>query len=178
MTWTDPFPHPVNYIAVSTGWGSTGLWKFERYLPLVCMETANSYQYHSVNDLGVHLKGRTSFTFWVKATNDAHIALLRNKGVYNKNMYEIVIGGGRNTNSVIREKKLGPILAHAIHAPLSGNKHLSFWISFSGGTISVGAGTVVGTRQFMSWTDPTPTQIRYVGVSTGWGSTGKWLFSK
>ncbi|XP_071086095.1 uncharacterized protein [Haliotis cracherodii] len=178
MTWTDPSPHPVNYIAVSTGWGSKGLWEFWRYLPLVCLETANSYHYHSVDDFGVHLNGRTSFTFWVKAINDAHIALLRKKGVYHINMYEIVIGGGRNTYSVIREKKLGLNLARAVHAPLSRNKHLPFWISFSDDTISVGAGTVVGTRQFMSWTDPTPTQIRYVAVSTGLGSTGKWLFSK
>ncbi|XP_048247355.1 uncharacterized protein LOC124145114 [Haliotis rufescens] len=176
MSWTDPSPHAVRDIAVYTGWGSTGLWQFESNLPLVCLETADDYHYHSVDDGGFHLNGQSSFTFWVRATNDAHIALLRNKGLYENDMYEIVIGGWHNTKSVIRDRKGGPILALARHVPLSGNKHLPFWISFSGGTISVGAGTEVGTRQFMSWTDPTPTQIRYVGVATGWGSTGKWLF--
>ncbi|XP_046377746.2 uncharacterized protein LOC124149944 [Haliotis rufescens] len=178
MTWTDPTPHPVNYIAVSTGWGSTGLWEFYGSPPVVCLSTANDYRYHSVDDLGVHLNGRTSFTFWVKATNDALIALLRNKNDYDQDIYEIVIGGWENSKSVIREKKQGPILAHVDHVPLSGNKHLPFWISFSDGTIAVGAGTEVGTRQFMSWKDPTPTQIGYVGVATGWGATGQWLFPK
>lgn len=28
MSWDDPSPHPVNYIAVSTGFGSTGDWTF------------------------------------------------------------------------------------------------------------------------------------------------------
>ncbi|XP_071084712.1 uncharacterized protein [Haliotis cracherodii] len=176
MSWRDPSPHTVRFIAVSTGWGSTGLWQFERILPLVCLETANDYHYHSLHDRGFHLNGRTSFTFWVKTTNDAHIALLRNKGDYDQNMYEIVIGGWRNTQSVIRDRKQGRNLARARHAPLSGNKHLPFWISFSDGTIAVGAGTEVGRRQFMSWRDPSPTLISYVGVATGWGSTGKWLF--
>ena len=30
MTWEDPVPHwKVNYIAVMTGWGSTGLWQLD-----------------------------------------------------------------------------------------------------------------------------------------------------
>lgn len=28
MTWKDPHPHPVNYVAFATGFGSTGKWKF------------------------------------------------------------------------------------------------------------------------------------------------------
>lgn len=29
MSWRDPTPHPVNYIAFATGWGAVGKWKFE-----------------------------------------------------------------------------------------------------------------------------------------------------
>ncbi|XP_046556761.1 uncharacterized protein LOC124265984 [Haliotis rubra] len=176
MSWRDPSPHPVRYIAVSTGWGSTGVWRFEPNVPSACLETGNDYHYHSLEDLGFHLNGQTSFTFWVKTTNDAHIALLSNRDNYDHSMFEIVIGGWRNTQSVIRNRKQGPNLASVHHMPLSGSKHQPFWISLSGSRISVGSGRVVGRRTFLSWIDQSVTQIRYVSVATGWGSTGKWIF--
>ncbi|XP_046564874.1 uncharacterized protein LOC124273644 [Haliotis rubra] len=176
MSWRDPSPHPVRYIAVSTGWGSTGVWRFEPNVPSACLETGDDYHYHSLENLGFQLNGQTSFTFWVKTTNDAHIALLSNRDNYDHSMFEIVIGGWRNTQSVIRNRKQGPNLASVRHMPLSGSKHQPFWISFSGSRISVGSGRVVGRRTFLSWIDQSVTQIRYVSVATGWGSTGKWIF--
>ncbi|XP_067668692.1 uncharacterized protein [Haliotis asinina] len=178
MSWRDPSPHTVRYIAVSTGWRSTGQWQFGLNYTVTCLATGNDYHYNSLADLGFRLNGQTSFTFWVKATNDAHIALLSSRDNYVNNMFEIVIGGWRNTQSVIRNRKQGPNLATVRHRPLSGSKHLPFWISFSGGRIAVGAGRDVGSRTFLSWTDQAVTQIRYVSVATGWGATGKWLFCK
>ena len=38
LTWNDQNPHPVNYVAFATGWGSTGKWKVMRGINLFqCM---------------------------------------------------------------------------------------------------------------------------------------------
>ena len=37
-----------------------------------------------------------------------------------------------------------------------------------------GKGSVVGKNIVMSWKDPSPHTPNYVGVMTGWGSTGRW----
>ena len=34
LTWNDQNPHPVNYVAFATGWGSTGKWKVMRGINL------------------------------------------------------------------------------------------------------------------------------------------------
>ncbi|XP_033109626.1 uncharacterized protein LOC117110909 isoform X3 [Anneissia japonica] len=119
-------------------------------------------------------KCATRFEFSVKASNDVHIAL----SAENENltpMYEIVIGGWNNKKSVIRrcqqcenrtlyEKSLGF---------LNQNRYNQFWIRFVNGEIAVG---YIGDRAFMTYKDPNPLDINYVGYSTGWGSTGNFEF--
>ncbi|XP_071086461.1 uncharacterized protein [Haliotis cracherodii] len=186
MTWTDPAPYDVNYLAVTTGFGSSGSWQFDSDgglssgAPVAGVATDNVYQYQSVTTRGVRLTRRgnciPALVFWVRASNDANIALVANDGDTDNNMYEIVIGGFGNTKSVIRESKQGTNEAFALHKPLSPDQHLPFWISYDNGRVAVGYGVTVGRREFMSWTDATPNNVGYVSITTGLGSDGHWLF--
>ncbi|XP_067668071.1 uncharacterized protein [Haliotis asinina] len=186
MTFTDSSPHDVNYPAVTTGYGSTGSWQFESDgccpfgPPIAGVVTGNVYQYKSLTSRGVRLtNGRNcvlSLVFWIRAANDAHIALVANDGNTDNNIYEVVIGGFRNGKSVIRESKQGANEAVALHKHLSPDQHLPFWISYDSGRIAVGYGVTVGRREFMSWTDTTPNNVKFVSISTGFGSDGHWLF--
>ena len=55
-------------------------------------------------DVGVTLSGRTSVTFQLRATKDAHIGLTSQRGVFAENtMYEIVLGSSSNRWTVIRQ---------------------------------------------------------------------------
>ena len=65
---------------------------------------------------------------------------------------------------------------------VSPNSFRSFWISFSPGFVAVGR---AGEDAFMKCRDPPgndvysapkPIDVKYVGFSTGWGSTGEFRF--
>ncbi|XP_067668468.1 uncharacterized protein [Haliotis asinina] len=178
MSWRDPHPHPIRYIAVSTGWGSTGLWHFTPVLD-VSLKTGPVYHYQSLHSLGVNVAPQvTSFTFQVRAESNVHVALLQEDGVTCSNTYEIVIGGWKNTQSVIRKGRHNDQRVTARHRPLSATEFRDFWISWNDGVISVGTGMTVDVGRFMSWRDPSPQSVRYIAVSTGCGSTGLWQFER
>ncbi|XP_035689566.1 collagen alpha-1(IV) chain-like [Branchiostoma floridae] len=114
------------------------------------------------------------FKFSVKARNDAHIGLSHRNGDSDP-MYEILIGGSRNTWSAIRRRKQGKheVLVKTPNI-LSASSYRNFWISWNSlGTISVGK---EGQPAFMRWRDPDFLPIRYAGFTTGWKSTGNWKF--
>lgn len=134
-------------------------------------ETKNQANlYHILNTL--HPTNGVKFT--VKASNDAHLGFFTDSKS-NSLMYEIVLGGWSNKQSVIRRcnqctnqvTKSTPSLNSKVVAK-------QFWATFSKGLVSVGTGDVFGKSVIMSWQDPNPLVITNVGVMTGWGSTGSW----
>ncbi|XP_070537336.1 C-type mannose receptor 2-like [Ptychodera flava] len=108
--------------------------------------------------------------FEVRANSDVHIALSE-FNYYVNDQYEIVIGGWHNTKSVIR-RCLDCGHEEEVSTPqiLSGSEFRGFWITFVDGTITVGK---EGGEAFMTWTDPNPMTINYVGYSTGYGHDGE-----
>ena len=89
-------------------------------------------------------------------------------------MYEIVIGGWGNTQSVIRRSKQGNTKIEAsTPSILSPTEFRGFWITYNNGVIKVGK---EGQAAFMEWTDPTPLPVNNIGYSTGWGSNGQFEF--
>ncbi|KAG7310972.1 hypothetical protein JYU34_003823 [Plutella xylostella] len=113
-----------------------------------------------------------SVTFQVKAANDAHIALTQGPQESDP-MYEIFIGGWSNAKSVIRKNRTKPDVVE-IETPgiLSGSEFRGFWVRWDSGIIS--AGREGEAIPFISWTDPEPFPVAFVGVCTGWGATGTW----
>lgn len=55
---------------------------------------------------------------------------------------------------------------------VSGDEFRGFWMRWDGGVISVGREDEV--VPFLSWGDPDPFPIAFIGVCTGWGASGRW----
>ena len=87
-----------------------------------------------------------------------------------------MIGGWGNTRSAIRRcAQCANDVAH-LHTPLSPAEFRVFQVSYIHGTIKVYAGDNPPVL-FMEYEDPNPRSIGVVGFSTGWGSTGEFVFN-
>ncbi len=86
-----------------------------------------------------------------------------------------VLGAGGNTFSGIRLSKLGHTeVLEDTPDLLSSTEFREFFISFDGsGTLDIGK---KDQEPFMSYTHDEPYPIRFIGFSTGFGSTGMWEF--
>ena len=121
--------------------------------------------------------------FTVDAKNDAHIGFFSEKKscpIHCSNeMYEIVIGGWANSQSVIRRGSQGSNKdLKATLNILKSNEDRSFWADAKDGLVRLGKGKVIGYDIVMKWQDNQPLDPSYVGFMTGWGSSGIWKFSE
>lgn len=111
--------------------------------------------------------------FRVRAPNDAHLALT---GEPNETqpIVEVFIGGWQNSKSVIRYNQTKPEVAEAdTPSILSPNEYRGFWIRVTGEVVTVGREGEAAA--FLSWHNPQPFMVNYVGVCTGWGASGSWI---
>ncbi|XP_072024674.1 uncharacterized protein [Amphiura filiformis] len=162
---------PVNFVGFSTGFGNTGVWEF---CDFGCnnYETPDEYNYRYVlPEIPAH---KQTITFRVMAGGDAHIAL-SSENCDVKEMYEIVLGAGGNTYSGLRLSKLGHTEVTADTEDfLSATEFRDFYISFDDeGSLQIGRRE---EEPFLSYTHEDPYPIRFIGFSTGFGSTGMWEF--
>lgn len=90
------------------------------------------------------------FLFEVKASNDAHVALTV-EGDESKDMFEIVLGGWDNSQSVIRTQKQGTEHVTYAGSVLDKDNFSSFWITYNkDGTLKVGEGKKLNVSQIMT----------------------------
>ncbi|XP_076112030.1 uncharacterized protein LOC143080186 [Mytilus galloprovincialis] len=139
------------------------------------IETPKLYEYILLSDNNICIGNSVtdSITFNVKAKSDAHVALMSSNTDHDP-IYEIIIGGWANSRSIIRDSKEGLPLAMHHGALLKQNVYKTFNISWSHGQIRVKDGS---EATIMEWTDTTnPLDIRNIGISTWWSSTGNWSF--
>lgn len=112
------------------------------------------------------------FQFRVRAANDAHLIL---SGEPNEKhpVIEVFIGGWQNSKSAIRYNQTKPDVAEA-HTPgiLNANELRGFWIRYIDGVVTVGREGEAAA--LLSWYNPQPFFVHYVGVCTGWGANGTW----
>lgn len=112
------------------------------------------------------------FNFKIRSPNDAHIALSTVSSETDP-IVEVFIGGWGNTKSVIRRNRTKP---DRVEVPTPGildaGEFRGFWVRWYNGTITVGREG--DAAAFMTWDDPEPFPIQYVGVCTGWGAAGTW----
>ncbi|XP_072027799.1 uncharacterized protein [Amphiura filiformis] len=165
----------VNYVGISTGWGSEGSfmfcgdWGFEPAIDCQPINTPNDYKYQY---LGPVPEGATSFTFSVRANNDVHIALSPIEGDA-ETMYEIVIGGWGNQKSSIRLcKQCENLVFPNTPAILSATEYRQFRVSFGDDLVEVFS----DETSVMSFQNTGSIDVNYVGISTGWGSEGSFKF--
>jgi hypothetical protein len=120
-------------------------------------------------------QGRNTLTFEVKCKNDAHIALLSSDVVANP-MIEVFVGGWKNTKSAIRLNQTKPDKAEQ-ETPdvVCDDEFRRFWVDFKQNKIQVG--NEGSETPFLSWENTEdPFKVTHFAFSTGWGSTGVWLF--
>ena len=95
----------------------------------------------------------------------------------NKVLFMLLYSGGwGNQRSVIRKCDQCLPKSSLHHHPLSAHEYRPFWISWEGGLIQLGNGTVPQEDQLIEWMDPEPYTVNHMGVSTGWGADGSWVF--
>lgn len=118
--------------------------------------------------------GPSGIVLRVKAANDAHIALSTQEEESNP-FIEVFFGGWGNKKSVIRRDRTKPEVAEA-ETPeiLSKDEFRGFWIRWdNNGNIT--AGREGEATPILSYDNPSPFPIRFVGVCTGWGASGSWV---
>ncbi len=123
------------------------------------------YQWYPING--------SQIQFRIKAPHDAHIALTT--GPFEGDpMWEVFIGGWKNTKSVIRKNRTKPDVSEVASPDiLTADEFRGFWIRWNGGYLTVGK---EGEQEpFISYVDPDPFSVTYFGLCTGWGASGEWL---
>eukprot|EP01052_Picozoa_sp_SAG31_P028546 SAG31_NODE_2765_length_5123_cov_4.714541_2_plen_970_part_00 len=137
------------------------------------VETNDNEQYDHILE-GLQLGQAKTIIFSVKATNDAHLGFFSSR-MRTSEVYEIVLSGWGNTRSAIRESNQG---ANRVEIEsvglLSGDEHRAFWASAVDGLVQVGQGHLIGQRVLMQWQDPQHHVAMFVGLMTGFGSSGRW----
>ncbi|XP_055542605.1 C3 and PZP-like alpha-2-macroglobulin domain-containing protein 8 [Wyeomyia smithii] len=114
--------------------------------------------------------------FRVRASNDAHLALTSGP-VESNPMLEVFIGGWKNTKSVIRKNRAKPDVSEAyIPGILSVGEYRGFWIKWNDDVITVGMEGA--SAAFLSYKNPEPFPINFVGVCTSYGSSGSWIIQQ
>ncbi|VDH90055.1 Hypothetical predicted protein [Mytilus galloprovincialis] len=93
-------------------------------------------------------------------------------------LIEIAIGLNGNTRSAIRTEKRGTNIVTFTRSFLNCKRFTGFWISWKNQIIQVGMGLKENNREFMMMMDDRKLKIVNIGISTGRGTTGVWLFEK
>ncbi|XP_078660571.1 uncharacterized protein LOC144905067 isoform X1 [Branchiostoma floridae x Branchiostoma belcheri] len=188
LQWQDPKPLPFQYLGYSTGYGSTGQFMFPCQQMTTAPQEATTAQETTTTcehisratdtklyQWDLELPRSSPLTFRVKTNRDVFFALSLERSDRG-DLYEILIGGWWNTQSVIRRSAEG-IPKTTVSTPdiLSAYELRGFWISWApDGTIAVGREGE--GSPFLQWQDPKPLPFQYLGYSTGAGNAGQFMF--
>merc|ERR1712086_368184 len=190
LSGRDKSPHnaynwDIRYMMIST-WGATGDWRIGEPSPkpeikLEVLQTPNQHKYLPVESFDA---SAGEVTFEVKARNDVHIALGEDN-LHNGKIYEIVLGGWGNTQSVIRGRNQGSNLVTYRAVVLNYREYTKFRLSWDKTMLKVERESGDSWTMIMklSGRDKSPHNaynwdIRYMMISTGWGATGDWRIEK
>ncbi|XP_063413212.1 C3 and PZP-like alpha-2-macroglobulin domain-containing protein 8 [Mytilus trossulus] len=116
-------------------------------------------------------------SFRVKSCSDVYLVLTSEYDDEGP-LIEIAIGLNGNTRSAIRTEKRGTNIVTFTRSFLNCRRFTSFWVSWGNQIIQVGMGLQENNREFMMMMDDRKLKIVNIGISTGRGTTGKWLFVK
>lgn len=143
----------------------------------IYIKTLDDLRYTILSDHGFNLPTTKFFTFEVMSCKDAHIALISGKTEYDP-LYEIVIGGWWNLRSAIRMYKqqfLPRVIVFGTF--LECNEYKEFWVYWNSTTVVIGQESTMNTNVFLTWSKQSGIrQIEDIGIHTGFGSEGKWIF--
>ncbi|XP_045779497.1 uncharacterized protein LOC123877031 isoform X1 [Maniola jurtina] len=166
ISWADPEPFPVNFVGVCTGWGATGTWKIEDGAEF---NTPDKLEYK----FGPVAAGSLELEY--RGPHNCHICLTPAPGEVDP-MYEIILGGWENSQSVIRHCRQKP---DKVTVPTPGimnpNEFKKFLIEWRCGRLTVRDGR--SGAVLMEWMDPSPFPVTHFGVRSAYGARGNWRIS-
>lgn len=150
---------------------------------LGCNEVYSNDVYSYKERLLGDVSGTDFKIFSVRANNDAHFLIGEDQNPsIDSAGWEVVLGGWANTRSVIRSKQRGTEVAVFNAKILDGTRQKKFWVSWSGDSLRVGTGYVVGEGTILQASKSKnymdSLKIKFMHVSTGWGASGVWRHGK
>ncbi|KAK6166665.1 hypothetical protein SNE40_023305 [Patella caerulea] len=138
----------------------------------VILKVPENSPYIYFTDVG----NKTNWIFFVKACRNAKIGLFFNKsdsGV----IYEVTLGAGINSYTVLRNFTTGPLIEHKHGIHLDCNKFRPFWLDWFNQSLTMGSGTVLGLETMFTYKDPLQKRTRFLALST-WGEfEGNWMLT-
>lgn len=90
----------------------------------------------------------------------------------------MIIGGLDNTLIAIRQHVGGPVVAVTSTDVLRCDSFVGVWFSWSGGKLSVGQGTVVGSSPLIHWPYGGAINVKAVSFSSDVDQTVYWRFHR
>lgn len=147
------------------------------------MISVTSLKYVSASDEDTYdnfaysVSGRTGIVFGVSACKDVRLALSEIPGISTRYTYELVIGTSDNSITVLRDAVNGQTLTQSntsdiLHCTLTR----MFWISWAGGAISFGSGTVLERSRLLYFKDSSSHPVNAVSVTTPIEVPGNFTF--
>ncbi|XP_033724787.1 uncharacterized protein LOC117314792 [Pecten maximus] len=136
----------------------------------------NAMSYTLLSSVGYN-QAISPFTFEVKTCSDAHIGLMEFDHQFDQGrIYEIVIGGWGNTQSVLRSEKQGSAQnTHVERNIISCTEFRTFQITWdNSGSVKVFKYQTGQMDKILVWSDPNPFSVNYISVSTGPAGDGVW----
>ncbi|OWF52386.1 uncharacterized protein LOC110447826 [Mizuhopecten yessoensis] len=136
------------------------------------------YGYTELQSCGYSIGNSSYFEFSVKTCTGAQVALMSGP-MDNYQLYEVVISGMDNYETVIRKYKGGMTMIRSHGGMLDCSAFRAFQIHWDNGVISLVRKCRLGKwLKILSWKDPNPRPIRYVGVTTGSWASSTWRFNQ
>jgi len=137
--------------------------------------TGNDKKYKLAGEIPGDVNGDWEFELDVSAKNDAHVAISTSSDfpMGDNKMYELVLGGWGNSRVCIRKQQQGKCSANENTKILQGyNTQSKLIFKRTGSTLSISGGAM---KDPLVWNDyGTIKDAKYIGIMTGWGSTGTW----
>ncbi|KAL0851415.1 hypothetical protein ABMA28_007225 [Loxostege sticticalis] len=161
MSYADPEAFPITFVGVGTGWGASGIWKFEDGTEIFTPDSQDKLEYKFAPVSGGYLE------FEYRGPHNAHICLA--SGPAEKEpMFEILLGGWDNTKSAIRYRRESYFqpLVWWIRCMTRGLD-----IHWTNNRVLVRDGSA---KVLMEWQSPVMFPITHFGLRTGYGARGHW----
>ncbi|KAL0901795.1 hypothetical protein ABMA27_006967 [Loxostege sticticalis] len=165
MSYADPEAFPITFVGVGTGWGASGIWKFEDGTEIFTPDSQDKIEYKFAPVSGGYLE------FEYRGPHNAHICLA--SGPAEKEpMFEIILGGWDNTKSAIRYRRESPDKVILSTPGLVDPMHYKrFDIHWTNNRVLVRDGSA---KVLMEWQSPVMFPITHFGLRTGYGARGHW----
>ena len=141
------------------------------------MRTSGDKDYDAAKFTVTH---KSSLVFTVTTCSHACMALSEVLGLTDINTYEFSIGANTDVPpDVVEIRRDGRLVAETrVSGIVDCEKRKVLWVSWEGGLVQLGTGTVVGALRLLAWKDPQPLAISTAAFAGDAGQVAVWQFEE